>query len=360
MKNKLLVSGFLVFSQIGFAQINFLNLSGLTLNQPVDNKVIGPNGFSFSAEVTGSSHIDPLVDADGNISLQTNKGQEQCLSLSFSDKVNIYITDNVLESHGKLESSDSLTFNNVTYRLTDPLAKLKVSRKGQDMSQVRIDDDISGYKDWNLTYLRVQNLEVCGLDKQQNQNTLSAIPVRIGVMPSNPSIEWLDFIARVSGNEVLLNWSTLYEANSERFVIERTRDGRRWEQLGEIAAGGNTEAISQYYFKDASPLTGKSFYQIKQMDSAGNISYSAMQSVEFNATEQGEVYPNPFVDFVRIKVSNETRIGPEVLVYDALGNLVHHESGLEASTFLRLDLNHLQAGLYTILYGDKVQKVLKN
>jgi hypothetical protein len=360
MKNKLLVSGFLVFSQIGFTQVDFLNLSGLSFSQPVENNSIKSGGLFFSAEIIGSSDLDPIADSEGNISLQTRNGNEQCLSLSFSKKVNIYITDNALESHGKLESGDSLTFNNATYRLTDPASKLNVSRKGSDISSVQIDEDISAYSDWNLTYLRVQNLEVCGLNKQLNQNSVSATPVRIGVMASNPSIEWLDFIARVSGDEVLLNWSTIFESESERFIIERTKDGRIWEELGELAAGGNTEGINQYYFKDENPLFGKSFYKIRQIDKAGNLSYSSMVSVEFNATEKAEIYPNPFNDFVRIKVSSEEQIGSEVLVHDALGNLVHYISNLEPSTFLRLDLHHLQSGFYTIQYGDKVEKVLKN
>lgn len=119
-------------------------------------------------------------------------------------------------------------------------------------------------------------------------------------------VEWVDFRAQyVPGQGTLLEWSTATEQNSQAFAIERSRDGRIYEQLAVVPAAGHSSRLLTYEFWDPSPPEGRSAYRLRQMDTDGAFSYSEVVEVEVQlnpATVRVRVFPNPMQEQLQVFV----------------------------------------------------------
>ena len=132
-----------------------------------------------------------------------------------------------------------------------------------------------------------------------------------------------------------------------------------WESIGFINGNGTTTEKSFYSFTDQSPVAGKSYYRLKQIDFDGSFEYSNIVEVELTlpiefSLEQN--YPNPFNPYTKIKytIPNVTLSGVEgsrvaLKVYDVLGNeiatLVNEEK--PAGNYeVNFDASKFSSGVY--------------
>jgi len=99
-------------------------------------------------------------------------------------------------------------------------------------------------------------------------------------MPSPLPVELTSFDANVSGAVVVLNWETASEINNDYFQIERSVNGSAWENIGFVEGEGTTTSTTRYEFVDENPLTGISYYRLKQVDFDDKFEYSDKVSVE--------------------------------------------------------------------------------
>lgn len=109
-------------------------------------------------------------------------------------------------------------------------------------------------------------------------------------------IELIDFKGTVSNQSVDLNWSTATEINSEKFIIERSSDGKEFESIGEQASSGNSKTTKEYAYTDGNPVAGKNYYRLKSVDLDGSFAYSKIIMVIHSESGDVTVYPNPVVD----------------------------------------------------------------
>lgn len=114
---------------------------------------------------------------------------------------------------------------------------------------------------------------------------------------SNPlPIQLLYFTATLNEQkQVDLEWATAIEINNDFFTVERTTDGVNYETIAVVQGAGSSSQQHTYSAVDASPLTGVSFYRLKQTDANGNFSYSPLQTISNDGqTAAGvSVFPNP-------------------------------------------------------------------
>lgn len=117
-------------------------------------------------------------------------------------------------------------------------------------------------------------------------------------------VELLTFTANVSGNSVILNWSTASELNNRGFEIERKK--LDWESIGFVEGRGTTTEQRDYSFVDENLSSGKYQYRLKQLDFDGSYIYSSSIEVDVNTPEKFSLeqnYPNPFNSSSVIKYS---------------------------------------------------------
>ena len=120
-------------------------------------------------------------------------------------------------------------------------------------------------------------------------------------------IELLSFTAEKDGQDVQLSWITASETNNDFYTVELSADGISFQQIGQVEGAGNHAGTLQYSYGDYSPLSGRSYYRLKQTDYDGAFTYSAIKSVNFKSTSWNP-YPNPANAGDILQISNKLDI----------------------------------------------------
>lgn len=163
------------------------------------------------------------------------------------------------------------------------------------------------------------------------------------------NIELLDFKAELKNNQVELTWITSNEINNDFFTIERSIDGVTFESQNIIKGAGNSLNTIIYTSEDETPLVGTTYYRLKQTDFDGSYTYSKIESVYLNKSNQIEVYPNPNeTGLLKITTGNSNTY--EVKLIDCLGRIIY-ESKLDLS-ISEIDLNRFDKGIFTLFISS--------
>ncbi|MEZ4982960.1 MAG: T9SS type A sorting domain-containing protein [Saprospiraceae bacterium] len=360
MLKKLLVLCFGLASHWGFSQVTYLDFSGLSNNTIITNRALGSGGVTFIASIsTNGSPNNPQVAADGNISFALGNNTKQCLNLSFSRAIDVIIDDNTDGTHGVLEQVDSLTFNNMSYSLTDPDLKINLQDMGSGMAEFSVEENISSYNTWNIEYDNISSLQVCGLRRTSSGSGNLKAPIRIGALSFSLPVELIDFKARAQKEGVLLQWTTASEIDNDFFGVERSKDGKNWETIAILPGKGNSVQLNHYQYLDENPLNVTSYYRLKQTDFDGSENISSIQTIQAKTSGNFSIFPNPVNNILTLELDNSSNAG-EVIITDLLGNLVYKDFISEKEGRVELNLGQLKAGVYMIRFGDKVEKLIKS
>lgn len=138
-------------------------------------------------------------------------------------------------------------------------------------------------------------------------------------------IKLLYFTATKNGDVVGLDWATTTEINNDYFTIERSKDAFNFEPIFFKKGAGNSSINLYYSTIDKSPLSGVSYYRLKQTDFDGKYSYSNIESVVFEGTKGLEIV-NTFhsVDnnLLSIRINCEENAAINFELYDMTGKKV--------------------------------------
>ncbi len=142
-------------------------------------------------------------------------------------------------------------------------------------------------------------------------------------------VELISFSVSVKANSIALFWSTASEMNNHGFEIQRaSADGSNnfeWTAIGFVNGNGTTTEKNNYSFIDRSPLTGTSYYRLKQIDLDGTSRIFEAEMVEFGPVNDYSLeqnYPNPFNPSTTIKYSIPDAGYVNLTVYNMLGSEV--------------------------------------
>lgn len=101
--------------------------------------------------------------------------------------------------------------------------------------------------------------------------TLTPLPVSL-----------VDFSGKaVKGQGVQLDWSTATETNNLKFVVERSRDAREFDAIGETPGAGTSLVFQNYNYIDARPLPGINYYRLRQEDFDGSATHSPTIAINY-------------------------------------------------------------------------------
>lgn len=144
------------------------------------------------------------------------------------------------------------------------------------------------------------------------------LPITITTCTPLPlPVVWLDWKAESAPDGIQLTWSTASETNNDRYIIERSIDTERWENIGEVQTTGNTVMHTNYVWKDEFPNVGTNYYRLRQLDKDGSFNLTSVQAVQWSGSEQGPLfYPNPAAP------EQVVRSREMVVVMDLLGKQV--------------------------------------
>ena len=225
---------------------------------------------------------------------------------------------------------------------------------GQNMSDLAIDifDDLPlGVGTYALeVYARITTNGVDAATEIFDSNNGSNYIATFVVATPLP-VQLTRFTARPQGKYAELSWATASEQDNEYFSVERSADGRRWQELGRVAGHGTTTLPQQYAYLDKAPLPGLSYYRLKQVDFDGQYEYHGPVSLRWDEAGGGmAAFPNPASERLYVRLPQEAPEG-RLRLLNALGQEVGTwpaRAGAEG-----LPLEGLAPGLYLLLWTSE-------
>ena len=164
------------------------------------------------------------------------------------------------------------------------------------------------------------------------------------------STELTQFTTQLKEGVVHLDWQTASEYNNKGFEIERSFDGNVWTTIGFVDGVGVSNKVRFYAFKDLKPAFGKNYYRLRQVDTDGQSTFSAIKTIEYS--DKGHkihVYPNPAKDNITIQLPIEEREQKvQIELFDTLGNCLMIQELEVNSHRATLKLDNLTSGFYQI------------
>jgi hypothetical protein len=159
-----------------------------------------------------------------------------------------------------------------------------------------------------------------------------------------------------AGNDVLLNWNTASEINSQVFVVEVSTDGNKFSDIGRVASAHNSSTLKQYEFIHTGAFagyTGTLYYRLRMVDMDGSFTWSNRISLNVGR-ERGlgvSATPNPFINYTSVMLSSELATDATVTVTDLRGRTVLTQPVKLKAGFTKVDLlpmQHENEGLYFV------------
>lgn len=110
-------------------------------------------------------------------------------------------------------------------------------------------------------------------------------PKPFGVVP----IRLINFSCKAVGNTANLQWTSAEEINSDRYVVEYSKDGSNFQSIAIIPTKGSN---SKYNYLQQQ-VNGTAFYRLKMMDKDGSFKYSEIRMLKFDNKAGFTIAPNP-------------------------------------------------------------------
>ncbi len=175
----------------------------------------------------------------------------------------------------------------------------------------------------------------------------------------------LNVADKSTGNVV--NWATATEYNNDYFIIEMSKDGINFVQVGIVKASGTTSSGAAYSFLHENAPNGTVYYRVVGVDYDGVKTNSRLVSIT-KVSDRGivNVFPVPTSNIVNVEYAIDVASQITVSVFDVAGKVI---SSVQANVdnginVISLDISELPIGTYFVSVSDangndSVEKIIK-
>jgi subtilisin family serine protease len=191
----------------------------------------------------------------------------------------------------------------------------------------------------------------CVTSSSATSNTITMDAISMMVLP----VELIYFKGNSVNGKNLLQWATASEANTDKFVIERSTDGIRFYEIGTIKAKGESNATVTYQFED-SRFT-PTYYRLRIIDSDGSFKYTQVIYLKDDNGTNLLVWPNPVVVGQRVQLvrtgSKTRRVSMQLI--DVFGKALYKRTLTVKNGRMEIGVpaENLNAGIYFITITDE-------
>lgn len=187
-----------------------------------------------------------------------------------------------------------------------------------------------------------------------NNLDVGLVSAATGTLP----LHSLELNASLKENKIDLNWIAENEMDTKTFVVQQSIDGVNYLDIGFQVVSGPVNTPTVYYYQgDISGLVANNilYYRIKAEDNLQRWAYSNVVTVRLSRLYGVSVWPNPFVNELRIsyKGTVDTRLNIEIL---APSGIRAWESFADVSKGLNqlslAGLERIPSGVYLVKVTD--------
>jgi hypothetical protein len=184
---------------------------------------------------------------------------------------------------------------------------------------------------------------------------------------------YFNLTGKLQHSQVLLEWKTILELNTDHFEIERSADNRDFQRVGNpLPAAGNTPNEKLYNYPDyinAANFHDVVYYRIKLVDIDGKVTYSNTITIRLTAIQETTAWPNPFTETISISINSNQDQQYTFRFLDYTGREIMQRKEFVTKGYNQVNLsglNRLPKGIYLLCISadqslDRTQvKVVKN
>jgi Secretion system C-terminal sorting domain len=177
---------------------------------------------------------------------------------------------------------------------------------------------------------------------------------------TNLPIKIKSFTAQSQNDKtVMLRWTSVFEANSSKFIIQKSLDGRNFSDISEVRAAGNSSAAKNYSFIDRQMAEGAAYYRLKLMDIDGTVDFTKIVYINNGKVSSAplSIFPNPFTSEVQLKgVSSSDVNRKNIKIYNSVGMEVNYR--VLSGNAINIDPS-LPKGVYILRVKGETFKLFK-
>lgn len=167
----------------------------------------------------------------------------------------------------------------------------------------------------------------------------------------------LSFTGRGMNGYNELRWSTSYEQNADKYIIEYSTDGINYTVAGEVTAANNSSG-SSYSFRHSVAGTGKIFYRLQMRDLDASSRYSTVIAIGGKTGVEVKLYPT-VVQNNMIELNSNTAL-ESLSVYDPAGKQIYSSNLGGRQGYFSIQLPGLTKGIYFVaIKGNNYNKTEK-
>jgi len=316
--------------------LHFTATTGTTQNL---NFCISPNGIHNDLDII-INYFYAFGDSCRAMITYKNKGTQ-----TLNGTIQLTFDDNKLNFSAALPpvSNQSTGTLNWGFNNLQPFE----TRTIESITWYMLPDPVNHLGD-TLTF--IANIDFGGTDETPSDNTVTfSGPITSVIIPV--TIEY--FKGVIQAGKHLLSWKANCTSIEARFSIERSTDGRNYNNLESITAS-NTRCLQPFDFIDNNPAAGINYYRIKMTDVDGKTSYSPIIALLNKKTgfEIVNLVPNPVTSGSAVlNITSAEKQTINIKITDASGKIVQSTDQPVISGFTQLNMNltRLAAGVYTII-----------
>ena len=170
------------------------------------------------------------------------------------------------------------------------------------------------------------------------------------------------FSVEAAGRAAHLSWRTATELRNDRFEVERSYDGTKFDKIAEVRGAGTSATPRDYAFADAEAGArgGQVYYRLRQVDVDGGSQYSPVRVLAFKAAAGSlagfHLYPNPAQQRVTLELVGLNAAPSTVTLIDLAGRIVRQQVVAADANVPVLDLSALPTGVYQVRVEQQGQR----
>jgi hypothetical protein len=126
---------------------------------------------------------------------------------------------------------------------------------------------------------------------------------------------------KINNKHVKLQWSLSDEKNINSYILEKSSNGRTWNQLSSIPAS-NSQTNVTYEFDDHNIDGTTNYYRVKVIRSNNSFFQSDMKKIVLHNFTQLLFFPNPASNYLNISIQSEATANAKIVLTDMSGRTV--------------------------------------
>ncbi|MCE6992662.1 T9SS type A sorting domain-containing protein [Dyadobacter sp. CY323] len=170
--------------------------------------------------------------------------------------------------------------------------------------------------------------------------------------PNDPlPVQLAYFRAKAENLSVILEWRMASAHNFKEFQLQRSKDGRKFENIATLPDAGIEHT---YSFRDNQPMSGENFYRLKIADQDGSYQFSKI--VRAGLSDAGSsitIFPNPSTGIFNVKSLKDECL---ITLRGTSGKVIFTKR-IRSENDIEINLENHPAGTYTIRIVNQATKI---